>query len=129
MAWSREVNSTETNTSLGSSTARYSRWLVASRLACGTSAVKRGFQAAATRREILAAAQGLFAHRGYAGTTMDAIAAEVGVALKTVYLALETKSGLLRALWDTRLRGDEHDAPVAEQTWYREVLDEPDPVR
>ena len=51
--------------------------------------------------------------QGYAATTMAAIAAEAGVALKTVYVAFETKSGVLRALWHLLLRGDEDDAPVA----------------
>ena len=41
---------------------------------------------------------------------MDAIAAEAGVALKTVYSAFATKSGVLRALWDLRLKGDADDA-------------------
>jgi AcrR family transcriptional regulator len=95
----------------------------------GYDSPRRRAQAAATRSEILTAAQSLFEHGGYAGTTVDAVAAEAGVAVKTVYLAFETKSGLLRALWNARLRGDEHDAPVGVQTWYREVLDESDPVR
>ena len=86
-------------------------------------------QAAATRRDILEAAQGLFERQGYAATTMAAVAADAGVALKTVYAAFETKSGVLRALWNTLLRGDEDDAPVQERAWYREVLDEPDPER
>jgi AcrR family transcriptional regulator len=86
-------------------------------------------QAAATRREILKAAQRLFVEQGYAATTMSAIAAEAGVALKTVYVAFETKSGVVRALWNLLLRGDENDAPVAERDWYREVLEEPDPER
>jgi AcrR family transcriptional regulator len=60
---------------------------------------------------------------------MAAVAAEAGVALKTVYLAFETKSGLLRALWNQLLRGDDADVPVAERGWYRQVLDEPDPER
>ena len=59
---------------------------------------------------------------------MAAIAAEAGVALKTVYVAFETKSGVLRALWHLLLRGDEVDVPVGERDWYREVLDEPDPA-
>lgn len=86
-------------------------------------------QAAATRREILESAQRLFERHGYATTTMAAIAAEAGVALKTVYFVFETKSGVLRALWNLLLRGDEGDASVAARPWYREVLDEPDPKR
>src|SRR5919197_4377622 len=86
-------------------------------------------QAAATRIAILEAAQPLFERDGYAATTMAAIAAEAGVALKTVYVAFETKSGVLRALWNLRLRGDEEDVPIPERAWYREVLAEPDPQR
>jgi AcrR family transcriptional regulator len=89
----------------------------------------RRAQAAETRRQILEAARGLFEEWGYTATTMAAIAAEAGVALKTVYLAFETKSGVLRALWQLFLRGDEGEAPVGERAWYREVLDEPDPRR
>src|SRR6266511_3307820 len=90
---------------------------------------RRRAQAAATRREILEAAQRLFEQRGYAPTTMAAIAAEADVALKTVYVTFETKSGVLRALWNLLLRGDREDLPVAQQEWYREVLEEPDPER
>jgi AcrR family transcriptional regulator len=90
---------------------------------------RRREQAEATRRDILAAAQRLFEAHGYAATTMAAIAAEAGVALKTVYVAFETKSGLLRALWHLLLRGDRDDLPVGEQPWFQEVMDEPDPER
>jgi AcrR family transcriptional regulator len=90
---------------------------------------RRREQAAATRREILEAAQRLLEQQGYGATTMAAIAAEAGVALKTVYVAFETKSGVLRALWNLLLRGDEGEAPVAQRSWYREVLEEPDPRR
>jgi AcrR family transcriptional regulator len=90
---------------------------------------RRRKQAAATRHEILEAAQRLFEQHGYATTTMAAIAAEGDVALKTVYVAFETKSGVLRALWHLLLRGDQDDIPVGERRWYREVVDEPDPER
>jgi AcrR family transcriptional regulator len=87
---------------------------------------RRQAQAAATRNDILDATQRLFEERGYAATTMETIAAGAGVALKTVYVAFESKSGLLRALWNHLLRGGRDDVPVAEQPWYRDVLDEPD---
>jgi AcrR family transcriptional regulator len=90
---------------------------------------RRREQAAATRHEILEAAQRLFERQGYAATTMAAIAAEAGVALKTVYVAFETKSGVLRALWHLLLRGDEADVPMGERQWYRDVLSETDPKR
>ena len=90
---------------------------------------RRRKQAAATRRAILDAAQRLFEHQGYVATTMAAIASEAGVALKTVYVVFETKGGLLRALWNLLLRGDEGEAPVGERAWYREVLEAPDPER
>src|SRR6476659_7515316 len=90
---------------------------------------RRREQAAATRRAILDAAQSLCERDGYVVTTMAAIAAEAGVALKTVYVAFETKSGVLRALWNVRLRGDDEDVPVAGRDWYRGVLEEPDPAR
>jgi AcrR family transcriptional regulator len=90
---------------------------------------RRRAQAEATRVDILDAAQRLFESRGYAPTTMEAIAAEAGVALKTVYVAFETKSGLLRALWNHLLRAGRDQTPVAEQDWYRELVAEPDPGR
>lgn len=86
-------------------------------------------QAAATRVAILEAAHRLFERHGYGTTTMAAIAAEAGVALKTVYLAFDTKSGVLRALWNRQLRAGRDEVPIAQQEWYREALQEPDPER
>jgi AcrR family transcriptional regulator len=86
-------------------------------------------QAAATRAAVLDAARRLFVRDGYAATSMQAIAEEAGVAPKTVYLAFATKSGLLRALWDLALKGDEDDAAVDQRAWYREFIDEPDPEK
>ena len=58
---------------------------------------------------------------------MASVAAGAGVALKTVYLAFATKSGLLRALWNVLLRGDAEDVPMGERPWFRDLLAEPDP--
>jgi AcrR family transcriptional regulator len=71
----------------------------------------------------------LFERDGYATTSMPAIAAEAGVALKTVYVAFETKANLLNVLWDTRLGEGEEAIPVFERAWYRSLLAEPDPER
>jgi AcrR family transcriptional regulator len=90
---------------------------------------RRRAQAELTRRDILDAAQRRFEQDGYAATTMEAIAAEAGVALKTVYKGFATKSGLLRALWNHLLRGGRDEVPVGEQEWYRGILEEPDPER
>ena len=90
---------------------------------------RRREQAIETRKVILEAAQRLFERQGYGTTTMNAIAAEAGVAFKTVYVAFETKSGVLHALWDVLLRGAEDAAPVGALPWYREVVEEPDPQR
>ena len=90
---------------------------------------RRQQQAAATRRVVLEAAERLFVREGYPATTMEAIAAEAGVSLKTAYLPFATKSGLLRALWDLRLKGDDGEPPVAQHKWYLEVMNEQDPAR
>jgi AcrR family transcriptional regulator len=90
---------------------------------------RRREQAAVTRRKILEAAQRLLERDGYAATSMAAIASDAGVSLKTVYLAFETKRGVLLALWHLLLRGDEEPIPVGERPWFRAVLDEPDPER
>jgi AcrR family transcriptional regulator len=90
---------------------------------------RRQEQAEATRTAILDAAERLFLRDGYVATSMAAIAKEAGVALKTVYLAFETKSGLLRALWHRRLRGGREEIPAGEQEWFREVVEETDPKR
>lgn len=88
---------------------------------------RRREQAAATRRAILEAAQRLFERDGYAATSVPAIAAEAGVALKTVYVAFETKANLLNALWEARLAEGEEAVPVLERGWYRRLFAEPHP--
>ena len=90
---------------------------------------RRAEQAEATRIAILDAAEERFARDGYSATSVQSIADQAGVALKTVYLAHGNKRALLLALWNRRIRGDGEPVPVAERPWYREVLAEPDPHR
>jgi AcrR family transcriptional regulator len=57
-------------------------------------------QAAETKRQIVRAARRLFVASGYAGTTVEQIAAEAGVAVATVYKAFGTKAAVARELND-----------------------------
>src|SRR4028118_319769 len=51
-----------------------------------------------TRRLIVDAASRLFLERGYGLTTMEAIAAEAGVAVRTVYALFKNKRAFLREI-------------------------------
>jgi AcrR family transcriptional regulator len=55
-------------------------------------------QALETRRLIVDAARKLFLERGYGVTTMDAIAAEAGVAVSTVYAIFKNKRAFLKEI-------------------------------
>ncbi len=89
----------------------------------------RAEQASARRRTLAQSARDLFIEHGYPATTMEAVAKRADVSLKTVYNAYRNKAGLLRAVWDLSLKGDLDDAPIAERSWYTELLSEPDPHR
>ncbi len=88
-----------------------------------TSSGYRQEQAAATRERIAEAARRLFATVGYSSTSMEAIAAEAGVAVRTVYSTFGAKREILSAIcerWLERARARER---------VQEVLAERDPVR
>src|SRR5215470_7423110 len=74
--------------------------------------LRRERQARATRARIVAAAARRFLARGYAGTTMRAVAADAGVALPTVELAFGTKAKLLKAVIDVAIAGADGFAAV-----------------
>jgi AcrR family transcriptional regulator len=60
---------------------------------------------------------------------MSDIAQHAGVALPTVEAAFGTKAKLLSALRDVTIVGDEEAIPVAERSWFQDMLAEPDPWR
>lgn len=72
---------------------------------------KRQQQARATRRAIAEAGRSLFLSRGYAGTTIEAIAAEAGVAVQTVYAVFGSKPHILNTVLDVAVDGE--DSPAA----------------
>jgi AcrR family transcriptional regulator len=83
-------------------------------------------QASQTRMRILDAAQRLFAERGYAASTVEAIAAAAGVAVDTVYAAFGSKRGVLQALLNVRVGGDEAELDLLARAGPRAVQREPD---
>jgi AcrR family transcriptional regulator len=67
----------------------------------------RQAQARRNREAVLDAAQRQFLEGGYAATTIAAIAAEAGVSVETIYKAFGGKPGLVRAIYDRGLEGQE----------------------
>ena len=63
-----------------------------------------------TRRLITDAARRLFLERGYAETSMVAVARAAGVSGQTVYNVFGGKAGLLKHVYDVTLVGDAHTA-------------------
>lgn len=78
---------------------------------------------------ICAAAYRLFSDKGYLATSIEEIAAEAGVARPTIFTAVGPKSTILRLVVDQALAGDDAPVPIAQRPWWREAIDEPDPVR
>jgi AcrR family transcriptional regulator len=76
---------------------------------------RRSQQAAKTREDVFQAAIELFRTRGWAGTTVAAIAERAGVAVETVYKAGGAKSALLRGAMDVAVVGDTLPIPLVER--------------
>jgi AcrR family transcriptional regulator len=80
-----------------------------------------------TRARILEAARARFLDHGYGATTIPAIARDAEVSTETVYKAFTNKRGLLKAVCDTALVGDDEPIPMRERAPVRAILSEPDP--
>jgi AcrR family transcriptional regulator len=86
---------------------------------------RRREQAQETRGRMLDAAGRLLAERGYAGTTIAAVAGEAGVAAETVYAAFRNKRTLVGELVRASVRGDSSASPASEQAAARAVAAAP----
>jgi AcrR family transcriptional regulator len=73
------------------------------------------------------AALTLFTTKGYAATSMQAIAAEAGMAVQTLYFTFGTKRALLSELLDVAVAGDDEPVPTLDRAGVLAALDEPDP--
>jgi AcrR family transcriptional regulator len=66
----------------------------------------RADQARETRRRVMEAALRLFVERGYAGTTIAAVAERASVSPETIYLSVGGKRGLLEGVIGTAISGE-----------------------
>jgi AcrR family transcriptional regulator len=90
---------------------------------------RRQKQASQTRRAILRAAGRLFLRRGYAATTISAVAEAAGVSVETIYKAFGNKAGLVKAVFDVAIVGDDESLPMLQRERVARLAAEPDPRR
>ncbi len=88
---------------------------------------RRQEQAQQTRLAVLDAGRRLFLERGYANTTVAAVAADAGVSVETVYKAFANKPGLVKALFDVAVVGDDEPVPMLQREFVQRNMAEPDP--
>jgi AcrR family transcriptional regulator len=74
---------------------------------------RRELSAAATRRDLVAAARRLFAERGYPQVTVADIAREAGTAVKTLYASAGGKAEILWEIVEGAVRGSGAEETVA----------------
>jgi len=91
-----------------------------------TSTLRAG-QAAATRSRILDAARTLFVDQGYPATTLDHVARAAGVATDTVLHIFASKKGLLKAVLDVAVGGDQANVRVLDREGPQAMRRESDP--
>src|SRR5215831_3603483 len=92
-------------------------------------ASKRQERSAHTRRRMLDAARDLLLEQGYAATTLVQVAEHAGVAAPTVYKAFANKPGLVKAVFDHSLAGDNDPTPIIRRERAEKIRREPDPVQ
>lgn len=78
------------------------------------------------RRAVLDAARTLFLERGYGATTIGAVSERADVPQATLYRLFGSKQGILKALLDTSVAGDDEPVPVAERPQVQALLRAPD---
>ena len=90
---------------------------------------RRKAQARETRLQIAEAARVLFLERGYAGTTIEAIAEAAGVAQETIYATFKNKYKVLHFLFDISIGGDDQQLRVIDRPGPQTILHDTDQRR
>jgi AcrR family transcriptional regulator len=78
------------------------------------------------RRAVVDAAASLFAERGYPATTIEAISERSDVPPATVYRLFASKVGILKAILDAAIVGDEENVALTKRPQVQSLLREPD---
>jgi AcrR family transcriptional regulator len=79
------------------------------------------------RRAVVETARSLFLERGYAATTIDAISDRSDVPPATVYRLFSGKLGILTAVLDASIAGDDEDTALQDRPEVAVLLAESDP--
>ena len=74
------------------------------------------------RSAVLAACRELLFRDGYHATTVRAVAELAGVSVETVYKTFGGKPGMVKALWDVTLAGDDEPVPMGDRPQAQEFL-------
>ncbi|MFI9760786.1 TetR/AcrR family transcriptional regulator [Streptomyces sp. NPDC051963] len=74
------------------------------------------------RAAVLTACRELLFREGYHATTVRAVAERAGVSAETVYKSFGGKPGMVKALWDITLAGDDEPVPMADRPQLQEIL-------
>jgi AcrR family transcriptional regulator len=80
-------------------------------------------QAQQNRDRVLAVASRLFIAQGYAATSINQIAAEAGLSVRTVFAGFTSKINLLKHVLDTAIVGDSGQVPLHQRPSMRAVHD------
>ena len=80
-----------------------------------------------TRAAVVDAARTLFAERGYAATTIEAIGERADTPQATIYRLFGSKLGILKAVIDVAIVGDDESIAMADRPHVRELIADPDP--
>ncbi len=90
---------------------------------------RRQAQARQTRLQIAETARVLFLEKGYAGTTIEALAETAGVSPETIYATFKNKRNVLSFLFDISIGGDDEDIRLLDRPDPQAVLNETDQHR
>ena len=81
-----------------------------------------------TRTAVVEAARTLFLERGYGGTTIEVISERSDTPQATVYRLFSSKVGILKAVLDLSIAGDDRPVAMLDRPRVRALLPDPDPL-